>query len=116
MPSMVDVQNLRLVEAAADAPAEALSCDILIVGGGLGGCAAALAACARGRHVVMSEETDWIGGQLTAQGVSAPDEHRFIEQFGGTRRYYELRNRIRDHYRENLALTAAALARESLNP
>src|SRR3954453_7216420 len=89
IPPLVDIQNLRLVEPADGALAGALTCDILIAGGGLGGCAAALAACARGRRVVMSEETDWIGGQLTAQGIAAPDEHRYIEQFGGTRRYYE---------------------------
>src|SRR5437764_2195872 len=116
MPPLIDIQNLRLVASPDDAPATPLACDILIVGGGLGGCAAALAACARGRRVVMSEETDWIGGQLTAQGVSAPDEHRYIEQFGGTRRYYELRNRIRSHYRENSALSARALASDALNP
>ena len=44
------------------------------------------------------EETDWLGGQLTAQGVSALDEHEHIESFGGTRSYYEFRNAIRTHY------------------
>ena len=43
--------------------------DILIVGGGLGGSAAALAAARLGKTVIMTEETDWIGGQLTAQAV-----------------------------------------------
>ena len=58
--------------------------DVLVVGGGLGGVAAALAALRRGRSVVLTEETDWLGGQLTGQGVP-PDEHPWIEQFGGTR-------------------------------
>src|SRR2546421_2102357 len=115
MPPLVDIQNLRIVEAD-NTPETSLACELLIAGGGLGGCAAALAACARGRRVVMSEETDWIGGQLTAQGVSAPDEHRYIEQFGGTRRYYELRNRIRAYYRETTTLSPKALASETLNP
>ncbi|MEJ0070656.1 MAG: FAD-dependent oxidoreductase [Pseudomonadota bacterium] len=43
--------------------------------------------------------TDWLGGQLTAQGVSALDEHEHIEYFGGTARYYGLRKALRDHYR-----------------
>lgn len=43
--------------------------DLFIAGGGLGGCAAALSACANGLQVVMTEETDWIGGQVTSQGV-----------------------------------------------
>ena len=86
-------------------------CDVLVVGGGTGGISAALAATrelpATGR-VVLLEETDWIGGQLAAQGVSALDEHDHIERFGGTRSYYALREAIRDHYRR----LSPALARE----
>ncbi len=82
------------LEAAAE-----VACDVLIVGGGTGGAAAALAAARRGRRVCLIEETDWIGGQLTAQGVSALDEHEHIENFGGTASYYRLRSALRDHYR-----------------
>lgn len=78
---------------------EERACDVLVVGGGTGGVAAALAAARAGRPVCLLEETDWIGGQLTAQGVSALDEHEHIERFGGTRSYYALREAIRDHYR-----------------
>ncbi|MCW2493268.1 MAG: secreted protein, partial [Frankiales bacterium] len=39
--------------------------DILIVGGGLGGVAAARAECRSGLSAILNEETDWIGGQLT---------------------------------------------------
>ena len=55
--------------------------EVLIVGGGVGGCAAALACAEAGRRVVLTEETDWIGGQLTAQAVP-PDEHGWIEREG----------------------------------
>src|SRR5262245_6853054 len=72
-------------------------CEVLIAGGGTGGVAAALAAARKGRSVVLLEETDWIGGQMTAQGVSALDEHEHIESFGGTRSYYEFRNALRAH-------------------
>jgi NADPH-dependent 2,4-dienoyl-CoA reductase/sulfur reductase-like enzyme len=48
--------------------------DVAIIGGGLGACAAALAAARSGRRVVLTEETHWIGGQLTNQAVP-PDEH-----------------------------------------
>jgi hypothetical protein len=78
--------------------ASADSCEILIAGGGTGGVAAALAAARGGRRVVLLEETDWLGGQMTSQGVSALDEHEHIESFGGTRSYYELRARLREHY------------------
>jgi len=87
-----------------------IACDVLVAGGGTGGIAAALAAARGGRTVCLIEETDWIGGQLTAQGVSALDEHEHIERFGGTRSYYALREAIRDHYRRlSPALAARAL-------
>jgi FAD-dependent oxidoreductase family protein len=82
----------------------------------MGGCAAALTACRAGRSVVLTEETDWLGGQMTSQGVSALDEHHTIEQFGGTRSYYELRRLIREYYRQNTALSATARQVETLNP
>jgi FAD dependent oxidoreductase len=80
-----------------------IECEIVVVGGGTGGVAAALAAARRNRSVCLVEETDWLGGQLTSQGVSALDEHDLIESFGGTASYYGLRELIRDHY-EDLGL------------
>src|SRR6185312_6957472 len=89
--------------------------DIAIVGGGVGGVAAALAAARNGYRVALTEETDWIGGQLTSQAVP-PDEHRWIESFGCTQLYRQFRNRVRGYYRENYPLTADARARWNLNP
>lgn len=89
--------------------------DLAVVGGGLGGVAAALAALRAGARVVLSEESDWLGGQLTSQGVP-PDEHAWIEQFGCTRSYRELRNAIRDHYRRHYPLTDEARNDPYLNP
>src|SRR5947209_2293482 len=92
-----------------------IDADVAILGGGLGGCAAALAALRNGRTVVMTEPTDWVGGQLTQQAVP-PDEHPWIEQFGGNASYFALRRGIRDYYRRNYPLTAEARARPDLNP
>jgi len=89
--------------------------DILIVGGGLGGVAAALGALQGGRSVVMSEEFDWIGGQLTSQAVP-PDEHSWVEQFGVTRSYRRLRDGIRQYYRDHYPLTERSRAWRDLNP
>jgi hypothetical protein len=89
--------------------------EILVVGGGLGGVAAALAALRRGRQVVLTEPTDWLGGQLTSQAVP-PDEHQWIEQFGCTATYRQLRNGIRAFYREHYPLTEAARSVRHLNP
>ena len=92
-----------------------LEADVVIVGGGLGGCAAALAALRNGLNVIMTEETDWIGGQLTSQAIP-PDEHRWIETHGATALYRQLRRSIREYYRRHYPLTDAARARENLNP
>lgn len=116
----------RLAVAQADAPAPAaapahppgakeLRADVVIIGGGLGGCAAALAAARNGLRVILTEETDWIGGQLTAQAVP-PDENPWIETFGGTRSYLHLRQQIREYYLRHYPLTAEARARPDLNP
>lgn len=89
--------------------------DVVIAGGGLGGCAAALAVCRNGLTVVLTEETDWIGGQVSQQGVP-PDEHYWIETHGAPASYRNYRNRIRDYYKRNYPMTPDAKARENLNP
>ncbi|KIH98049.1 FAD-dependent oxidoreductase [Streptomonospora alba] len=91
------------------------STEILVVGGGLGGVAAALAAARSGRRVVLTEETDWIGGQLTSQAVP-PDENPWIERFGCTASYRQVREGIRDYYRRAYPLRAEAAASPALNP
>src|SRR3954469_4522140 len=94
---------------------EALRTDVAIIGGGLGACAAALAAARLGCRVILTEETHWVGGQLTNQAVP-PDEHPWIEEFGATASYRELRRGIRDFYRAHLPLTRDARSRALLNP
>ena len=90
--------------------------DVLVVGGSAGGTAAALAAAEAGVSVCLVEETDWLGGQLTTQGVCTPDEQQHIETFGGTRRYAEFRNQVRQYYREHYRLSAQAQENPLLNP
>jgi hypothetical protein len=97
------------------AAARELAADVAIVGGGVGGCAAALAALRGGLRVVLTEETEWLGGQLTSQAVP-PDEHAWIEGLGCTRAYRNFRNAVRDYYRRNYPLTDAARAEPFLNP
>ncbi len=96
------------------APRE-LHADVAIIGASVGGCAAALAALRNGMRVVLTEETDWIGGQLTSQAVP-PDEHPWIEQFGCTRSYREYRNAVRQYYRDHYPLTEDARQRANFNP
>ncbi|MEO6088676.1 MAG: FAD-dependent oxidoreductase [Umezawaea sp.] len=89
--------------------------DLLIIGGGVGGVSAALAALRRGKSVIMTEQTHWLGGQLTAQLVPS-DEHRRIETTGRNRSYAQFRDIVREHYRTYYPLTAAARADKHLNP
>lgn len=89
--------------------------DVVIIGGGLGGCAAALAACRNGLRVILTEETDWLGGQIAQQGVP-PDEHQWIETHGAPQSYRDYRTRVRDYYRRNYLLMPEAKKREFLNP
>ncbi|MCU0464770.1 MAG: FAD-dependent oxidoreductase [Anaerolineae bacterium] len=94
-----------------------LQTDILIVGGGLGGTAAALAALRMGCRVVLVEETSWVGGQLTAQGVP-PDENPWIDSdnTGCTASYRLMRDSIRQTYRTHFPLVAEAYNNPRLNP
>ena len=92
-----------------------LFADLVIAGGGLGGCAAALAACRNGLKVILTEETEWIGGQISQQGVP-PDEHYWIETHGAPASYRDYRNRVRSFYKRNYPLTPDAQNRKFLNP
>lgn len=92
-----------------------LATDVLVVGGGLGGVAAALAALRLGKRVALTEETGWLGGQLTSQAVP-PDEHRWIESTGCTASYRCLRENIRAYYRRNYPLRPEVRAGEQLDP
>ncbi len=92
-----------------------LRADIAIIGGGVGGVAAALAALRAGKTVILTEETDWIGGQFTAQAVP-PDESLWIESFGCTASYRRFRHDVRQFYRDYYPLTATARANAQLNP
>lgn len=92
-----------------------LRCDVAVIGGGLGGCAAAWAALRMGQQVVMSDPFAWIGGQMTSQAVP-PDEHPWIEGFGCTASYRQLREMVRETYWRSYPLTRAARANRRLNP
>jgi hypothetical protein len=107
--------TVKAADRGMEPHAKELRADIVILGGGVGGCAAALAAARAGHQVILTEETDWIGGQLTAQAVP-PDEHPWIESFGATRLYRRFRTAVREYYRHHYPLTAEARAVADFNP
>lgn len=91
-------------------------CEVLVAGGSLGGVAAALGAAEEGAKVWLVEETDWIGGQVTSQGVSALDEHEYIEAFGCTETYRRFREAIRSYYRKRYRITGNGRRMPHFNP
>jgi FAD dependent oxidoreductase len=114
-PLIISAPNIFIGCATQRKSAKELSADLVIIGGGLGGIAAALAAARNGLRVILTEETDWIGGQITQQAVP-PDENRWIETIGCTASYQQFRQGIREFYRKNFPLTDEARAQKEFNP
>ncbi|ACB51130.1 unknown [Crocosphaera subtropica ATCC 51142] len=82
-------------------PDKTVECELLVVGGGLAGTAAAYEGLLAGKTVCLTEITDWVGGQLSSQGTSALDERPTQRsQLIYPRGYLELRERIKDYYGE----------------
>jgi hypothetical protein len=96
-------------------PGRELAADLVVVGGSLGGVACALAAARNGLRVILTEEFDWIGGQLTSQAVP-PDEYPSIETFPCTRTYGTFRTKVREYYRRHYPLHQAAASSAAFNP
>jgi NADPH-dependent 2,4-dienoyl-CoA reductase/sulfur reductase-like enzyme len=56
--------------------------DVLVVGGGTGGTAAGIQSARSGAKTIIVEKTKWLGGMLTAAGVSCTDGNDLLP--GGT--------------------------------
>lgn len=72
--------NGRPILSPLPAPQETWECEVVVVGGSLGGVAAASHAMEAGARTCLIELAPWIGGQVSAQGVSALDESRRLLQ------------------------------------
>lgn len=71
-----------------------LDTDVLVIGGGTGGTAAGITAARQGVKTIIVEPTPWLGGMLTAAGVSATDgNHAMPAGIWG-----EFRQRVYDYY------------------
>lgn len=81
-------------------PAEqVVACDLLIVGAGLAGVAAAYEGLLAGKTVCLTEITDWVGGQISSQGTSALDEQPTqAQKLFYSRGYLDFRRRIQEIY------------------
>ena len=94
--SIVLILLLRVQGAGAQVPSDPKvdSFDVLIVGAGASGTTAALQAARSGATVALLETGPWVGGMLTAAGVTAIDgNHRLA---GGL--WKEFRDSLYAHY------------------
>jgi hypothetical protein len=96
---VADIPKLRVV-LAGRFPNDTPTVQALIIGGGLGGVAAAEDLARQGISCIITEQSSHLGGQLTAQGLGTPDENRYIERDPGpgTRHYRALRTQVRQYY------------------
>jgi len=74
--------------------------DVLVIGGTTGGTSAGIQAARLGVKTLIVEETPWLGGMLTAAGVSAVDGNHHLPS--GI--WNEFRELLREHYGSARAL------------
>lgn len=91
---MKKAQIFWLLAAVLSACSTQVNTDVLVIGGGTGGTAAGITAARQGAKTIIVEPTPWLGGMLTAAGVSATDgNHDLPAGIWG-----EFRQRLYDHY------------------
>ncbi|HAZ49115.1 MAG TPA: NAD(FAD)-dependent dehydrogenase [Cyanobacteria bacterium UBA11369] len=73
-PTLELLPNGRPQLSPLPAAKEVWQCEVIVVGGSLGGVAAASVAMKSKAKTCLIELTPWLGGQLSSQGVSALDE------------------------------------------
>ena len=74
-----------------------ITTDVLVVGGGVGGTAAAIQCARMGVKTVLIEETNMLGGMLTAAGVSCTDGNDQLP----SGMWEEFRQALYKHYGKN---------------
>jgi hypothetical protein len=96
-PALAQVQT-----NSTPAPDQTIECDLLVAGGGLAGAATAYESLLAGRTVCLTEITDWVGGQISAQGTSALDERTTQrERNFFPRGYIEFTKRLHEAYKQS---------------
>jgi ribulose 1,5-bisphosphate synthetase/thiazole synthase len=74
--------------------AQTFEADVCVIGGGASGISAALQSARLGAKTVLIEETPWLGGMLTAAGVSCTDGNHWMPS--GI--WAEWRQKLYDYY------------------
>lgn len=74
LDSLVNRMSGRPQLSPLPQPQEVWDCEVVVVGGTLGGVSAAAQSMLSGAQTCLIELSPWLGGQISAQGVSAIDE------------------------------------------
>jgi hypothetical protein len=98
--------------AAAQCRADSVNTDVLVIGGGASGVAAAIESARLGAKTLVASETPWLGGMLTAAGVSAADgNNKMPSGIWG-----EFRDKLREHYGGARALDTGWVSHTMFEP
>lgn len=88
------------------------SVDVLVIGGGTGGISAGIQSARLGCATLIVEETPWLGGMLTAAGVSATDGNHHLHS--GI--WWEFRTALERHYGGSAALATGWVSATQFEP
>ena len=110
----IKAKEIKTLKVVLENP-KVLNCDVFVCGGSIGGVRAAVKLLEKGKRVILSEATKWIGGQLTNQAVPL-DEHPFIESFGAPKSYMDFRKNVRKYYQSNYDVIDSEKSNEKFNP
>ncbi len=95
-----DSQQYKLVDDLQMQGAQKIDCDVVVVGGGAGGTAAAIQSARLGAKTCLIEKTDWLGGMVSSAGVTGIDGDsntpsgiykEFLERM---KKYYDKKDRL----------------------
>jgi hypothetical protein len=90
---------ILLLTASLKSYAAQMEYDIVVAGAGVGGITAAIQAARMGANVLVIEESSWIGGQMTAAGVTTMDDISnqksgiYLEFISAIEKFYKERNK-----------------------
>jgi hypothetical protein len=103
---------LLTLSACNSSPNQTLEVDVLVIGAGTGGTAAAIQSARMGANTLLVEPTAWPGGMLTAAGVSAIDgNHEMPAGIWG-----EFRTALRKYYGSPEALQTGWVTHTAFEP
>lgn len=89
-----------------------LETEVLVIGGTTSGISAGLQAARMNKSTLIIEETTWLGGMITAAGVSAIDgNHRLNSGI-----WNEFRDKLRRHYGGEAALATGWVSNTQFEP